>query len=56
MTAGTPMTGRDTKAHLTGFFVGLVALGIVVLVTVHLTNKKFEGHESEAAATTPAQH
>ena len=37
------MTGRDTKAHLTGFFIGLVAVAIVVYVTMVLTNKKFEG-------------
>lgn len=50
------MTGRDSKAHLTGFFVGLVALAIVVLVTVKLTNKKFEGHAAEGAAATSTQH
>ena len=50
------MTGRDTKAHLTGFVVGLVGLAIIVLVTVYLTNKKFEGHAAEGAAATSTQH
>ncbi|MBX3134120.1 MAG: hypothetical protein KF689_12135 [Gemmatimonadaceae bacterium] len=49
------MTGRDTKAHLTGFFVGLVGIAIVVLSLVYLTNKKFEGHGEQAAATS-TQH
>ncbi len=56
MTAGTPMTGRDTKAHLTGFFVGLVGLAFIVLTTVYLTNKKFEGHAAEGASATSTQH
>ena len=50
------MTGRDTKAHLTGFFIGLVAVAIVVYVTMVLTNKKFEGHAAEGAAATSTQH
>lgn len=49
------MTGRDTKAHLTGFFVGLVFVAIVVVVTMTLTNKKFEGHAAEGAAAS-TQH
>lgn len=56
MTAGTPMTGRDTKAHLTGFFVGLVFVATVVVVTMTLTNKKFAGHAAEGAAATSTQH
>lgn len=50
------MTGRDTKAHLTGFTVGLVGIAIVVLTLVYLTNKKFEGHAAEGAAATSTQH
>ena len=50
------MTGRDTKAHLTGFFVGLVLVGVVVFVTMTLTNKKFEGHAADGAAATSTQH
>ena len=56
MTAGTPMTGRDTKAHLTGFFVGLAFVLAVVLITMTLTNKKFAGHAAEGAAATSTQH
>lgn len=56
MTAGTPLTGKDTKAHLTGFVVGLISLAIIVLVTVKLTNKKFEGHAAEGPAATQSQH
>lgn len=53
MTAGTPMTGRDTAAHFKGFLIGLVGIAFVVLTMVYLTNKKFEGHgESPAAAET----
>lgn len=50
------MTGRDTKAHLTGFTLGLVGIAIVVLTLVYLTNKKFEGHAAEGAAATSTQH
>jgi hypothetical protein len=50
------MTGRDTKAHLTGFFVGLVLVATVVLVTMTLTNKKFEGHAAEGGAASSTQH
>jgi hypothetical protein len=51
MTAGTPMTGRDTAAAFKGLLIGLVALAIVVLVTVKLTNDKFAGHETTAEQT-----
>jgi hypothetical protein len=50
------MTGRDTKAHLTGFVVGLIGIALVVLTLVYLTNKKFEGHAAEGAAATSSQH
>jgi hypothetical protein len=50
------MTGRDTKAHLTGFVVGLIGIAIVVLTLVYLTNKKFAGHAAEGAAATSTQH
>lgn len=55
MTAGTPMTGPDTKAHLTGFFLGIVGVLLVIIITMTLTNKKFEGHAAEGAAPA-AQH
>jgi hypothetical protein len=48
-----PLTGRDTAAAFKGLLVGLVALGIIVVTIVNLTNRKFEGHETPAAATTP---
>lgn len=51
------MTGRDSKAQLTGFFVGLVFVATVVFVTMTLTNKKFERHAAEEGATaTSTQH
>jgi hypothetical protein len=50
------MTGRDTKAHLTGFTVGLVGIALVVITLVILTNKKFASHEAEGAAATSTQH
>ena len=46
------MTGRDSAAAFKGLILGAIAIAIVVLATVHLTNKKFEGHESAAAAET----
>lgn len=50
------MTGRDSKAQLTGFFVGLVFVATVVVVTMTLTNKKFARHAAEGAAATSTQH
>ena len=52
MTAGTPMTGRDTAAAYKGLIVGFVAIALVVLTIVYLTNRKFEGHEGAAAVET----
>jgi hypothetical protein len=53
MTAGTPSSGRDTAAHLKGLLIGAIFIGIVVVTTTILTNKKFEGHaEGTAAAET----
>ena len=48
-----PLSGRDTAAAFKGLLVGLVALAIVVLAIVHLTNKKFESHAPPAATSTP---
>jgi hypothetical protein len=48
-----PLTGRDTAAAFRGLIIGLVALGVIVLTIVNLTNRKFEGHESPAPASTP---
>lgn len=49
------MTGRDSKAHLTGFVVGLIGIAVVVLAMVYYTNQKFAGHAAEGAAPA-AQH
>lgn len=48
-----PLSGRDTAAAFKGLLVGLVALAIIVLTIVNLTNKKFESHQTPAATTTP---
>ena len=53
MTAGTPMSGRDTAAAFKGLIVGAIAIAILVLSIVYLTNQKFAGH-AEAGAETPA--
>lgn len=47
------MSGKDTAAAFKGLVIGLVALAVIVLVTVNLTNRKFEGHAEPAAASTP---
>jgi len=52
MTSETPMSGRDTRAAFTGLIVGAIALAIVVLSIVYLTNRKFDAHEATPAATT----
>jgi hypothetical protein len=53
MTAGTPMSGRDTAAAFKGLLIGAIAIAAVVLTIVYLTNQKFAGH-AEAAGETPA--
>lgn len=50
MTAGTPMTGRDSAAAFKGLIIGAVSIAIVVVTVTMLTNKKFENHESSPAA------
>lgn len=52
MTTGTPMSGKDTAAYFKGLIIGAIFIAGVVLVTVQLTNKKFESHEAAAAAET----
>lgn len=52
MTSETPMSGRDTKAAFTGLIVGAVALAIIILTIVNLTNRKFDAHEATPAAAT----
>jgi len=46
-----PLTGRDTVAAIKGLIIGLIALAIVVLVIVNLTNRQFDAHEAAAAST-----
>lgn len=48
-----PHSGRDTAAAFRGLIVGIVVLGIIVVTIVNLTNRKFEGHEPPAPASTP---
>ncbi len=52
MTANTPMSGRDTAAAFKGLLIGFVAIAVIVLAIVYLTNKKFESHEPTTAAAT----
>jgi hypothetical protein len=52
VTTNTPMSGKDTAAHFKGLIVGAIFIAAIVLATVYLTNKKFEGHETAAAETT----
>lgn len=53
MTAGTPMTGRDTAAAFKGLILGAVFVAAVVVTVTMLTNRKFASHEgAEAAAET----
>lgn len=53
VTTNTPMSGKDTAAHFKGLIVGAICIAAIVVATVILTNKKFEGHETPAAETTP---
>ncbi len=52
MTPTAPLSGRDTAAAFRGLVVGAIAIAVIVLAIVYLTNKKFEGH---AAATPSAE-
>ena len=47
-----PLAGRDTAAYFKGLIIGFIGIALIVLVTVHLTNKKFEAHEQPAAGAT----
>ena len=47
----------DARAAFMGLIGGAIALLAIILVIVHLTNKKFEGHAAAAPAhseTTPS--
>ncbi len=48
-----PLAGRDTAAAYKGLIVAVIALAVIVLTIVNLTNKKFEAHETPAAESTP---
>jgi hypothetical protein len=53
MTPIAPMSGRDTAAAFRGLIVGAIAIAVVVLTIVYLTNQKFAGHgETPAAEAT----
>ncbi len=41
----------DRKAAFLGMILTIVAIFAVVFTIVQLTNKKYEGHTAEAAAT-----
>jgi hypothetical protein len=45
-----PLAGRDTKAAYTGLVIGFIAVAIVVVSIIYLTNRSFAGHETPAAA------
>lgn len=47
-----PMSGRDTKAAYKGLVIGFIAVALVVVTIVTLTNRKFASHETPAAAET----
>lgn len=53
MTAGTPMSGRDTAAAFKGLIIGAVFIAIVVVAITMLTNRKFASHEAAPAAAAP---
>ena len=46
-----PLPG-DKRAGYTGLIVGAVVVFLIVWGIVHLTNRKYEGHEGAAAAET----
>ena len=50
MTAGTPMTGRDSAAAFKGLIIGAICIAIVVVTITWLTNRKFASHEATPAA------
>ncbi|HET6681060.1 MAG TPA: hypothetical protein VFG84_07650 [Gemmatimonadaceae bacterium] len=41
----------DRKAAFIGMIVTMIAIFVVCFTIVELTNKKYEGHAAEAAAT-----
>ena len=51
MTAGTPMSGRDTAAAFKGLLIGAICVAIVVVTITTLTNRKYASHETTPAAS-----
>jgi hypothetical protein len=51
MTEHAPLTGRDTAAAYKGLVIGFIAVALVVVTIVTLTNRKFASHETPAAET-----
>ncbi len=50
MTAGTPMSGRDTAAAFKGLIIGAICVAVVVVTITVLTNRSYAGHEETPAA------
>jgi hypothetical protein len=50
MTGNTPLSGRDTAAAFRGLIIGFVAIAVIVLTIVFLTNRKFASHEPTTTA------
>ncbi|MDH5234357.1 MAG: hypothetical protein OEW77_05305 [Gemmatimonadota bacterium] len=55
MTAGTPMSGRDTAAAFKGVIVGAIVIGALVVTMVTIVNRMYAGHEEGAAEAPAAQ-
>jgi hypothetical protein len=51
MTAGTPMTGRDSAAAFKGLIIGAICIAIVVVTITMLTNRMYADHDASPAAT-----
>jgi hypothetical protein len=51
MTAGTPMTGRDSAAAFKGLIIGAICVAVVVVTITTLTNRKYASHEATPAAS-----
>jgi hypothetical protein len=45
------MSGRDSAAAFKGLVIGLVALGVIVMTMLTLTNRSFDQHETAAEST-----
>lgn len=51
MTAGTPMSGRDTAAAFKGLLIGAICIAVVVVTITALTNRMYASHETTPAAS-----